>query len=72
MELSRPCQEIEWFRNDVKIQSDTKQRIYNRENIHYLKIANAEPAVHAGAYTFRIKSVETKADLVVDGTKKLC
>ncbi len=65
VELNKPNQEIEWFKNGEKIHSDTKQRVYSKDNVYFLKISNCDHSLHEGSYSFKIKDSETKATVIV-------
>jgi hypothetical protein len=67
VELNRSNQEVEWFRNGEKINSDLTQRFNNKDNLYSLKINSCDYLLHAGEYVFKVKDLDSKANVDVKG-----
>ena len=68
VELNRPNQEVEWFKNGERISPDLTQRFYSKDNLYFLKINSCDTSLHAGEYTFKVKDlVESKAAVYIKG-----
>ena len=67
VELSKPNEEVEWYKDGVKLRSDTKTRIYSNNNVYYLRVNDCNPLTSGGTYTFKVKDIETSGKLDVKG-----
>jgi hypothetical protein len=70
VELNKANEEVEWFKDGVKIRPDAKNRVYANNNIYYLRINDSSPKSDTAVYTFKVKGLETKAKLNVEGRLK--
>lgn len=66
VELNKPNEEVEWFKNGTKIRADLNHRIYAHNNTYFLRINDTSPTSDNGVYTFRVKSLETSARLDIE------
>lgn len=66
VELNRPNEEVEWYKDGVKLRSDINHRIYSNNNIYYLRVNDANPDRDSGVYTFKIKDLESSGKLSVE------
>lgn len=71
VELNKPNQEVEWFKDGVKLSSDSKTRIYGNNNSYFLRINDANPKTSGGVYTFKINDLDTKANVQIEGMTSL-
>lgn len=67
VELNKPNQEVEWFKDGVKLASEPNKRIYSNNNIYYLRMNDAKPKSNDGVYTFKVKDFETSGRLLIEG-----
>jgi hypothetical protein len=51
----------------VKIRPDSKFRIYTNNNTYFLRVNDCNPKTDSATYTFKIKDLESKGKLSVDG-----
>ena len=65
--LNKPNEEVEWYKDEVRVRSDPNNRIYSNNNMYYLRINNCDPKLNTGTYTFKIKDMETTGNLYVEG-----
>ena len=66
IELTKPNEEVEWYKDGVKLRSDPKNRIYSQNNAYYLRINECDPNLNTGVYTFKVKDIESSGRLDVD------
>jgi hypothetical protein len=66
VELNKPNEEVEWFKDGVKIRPDAKFRIYSTGNTYFLKVNDANPKSDPAVYSFKVKELDTKGKLSVD------
>ena len=66
VELNKPNEEVEWYKDGVKIRSDSNNRIYSNNNKYYLRINNSDPKTNTGVYTFKVRDLETTARFDVE------
>jgi hypothetical protein len=71
VELNRENQEVEWFKDGVKIFSEPKRRTFSSGKVYTLRLNEVNPKDNAGTYTFRVKNLETSGELKVIGKYKL-
>lgn len=67
VELNKPNQEVEWYKDGVKLASEPNRRIYSNNNVYYLRINDANPKSTDGAYTFKVKEFETSGKVTIEG-----
>jgi hypothetical protein len=65
--LSKPNEEVEWYKDGVKLRSDANYRIYSNGNAYLLRVNNCDPKTSPGQFTFKIKGKETSGKLSVEG-----
>jgi hypothetical protein len=65
--LSKPNEEVEWFKDGVKLRSDANHRIYCNGNAYLLRVNNCDPKTSPGQFTFKVKEIETSGKLSVEG-----
>ena len=66
VELNKPNEEVQWFKDGVRIRSDPKHRIYSNGNVYYLRLNECDPKLDSGVYTFKVNVLETSGRLDVD------
>jgi hypothetical protein len=67
VELNKPNQEVEWFKDGVKLSSDIKTRIYSNNNTYFLRINDSNPKTSPGVYSFKINDLETSGRVLIEG-----
>jgi hypothetical protein len=67
VELNKENQDVEWFKDGVKIRSEPKRRIFSSGKVYTLRLNEINPKESAGKYTFRVKDLETSGELSVNG-----
>jgi hypothetical protein len=65
--LNKQFDDIEWYRDGVKIKPDSKYRIYSTNNTYYLRINDCNPKTDSAIYTVKVKDCESKGNLLVEG-----
>jgi titin len=64
--LNKPNEEVEWFKDGVKLKSDANHRLYSNNNVYILRVNNCDPKTSPGQFTFKIKEIETSGKLDVE------
>ena len=67
IELNKPNEEIEWFKDGVKLKPDVKIRIYSTGNTYFLRVSDCDTKASPGKYTFKVKGLESSCNLQVKG-----
>ena len=71
VELNKENEEVEWFKDGVKLKAESGKRMYANNNVYYLRINECSPADHMGAYTCKLKGLESTGSLSVIGKSSL-
>lgn len=69
VELNKENQEVEWYKDGIKIRSEPKRRTFDSGKIYTLRLSEVNPKEHKGKYTFRVKDLESSGELDVIGIK---
>lgn len=70
VELNKPNQEVDWYKDGVRLISEPNRRIYSNNNTYYLRINDANPKSNDGVYTCKVKDLETSGRISIEGNNK--